>query len=64
MRYHIYKASRVYEGRPYSGPTSDGQPAQADQLCEAVKMWSLMCAHNPVGWRIRDTQINQDVNPE
>ena len=61
MRYHIYKASRVYEGRPYSGPTSHGQPAQADQLCEAVHLRDQMITKNPVGWCIRDTHTNQDV---
>jgi hypothetical protein len=61
MRYHIYKATRLYEGRPYAGPASDGQPAEVDKLCEAVILRDIMFTRNPVGWRIHDTATGQDV---
>lgn len=61
MRYHIYKATRLYEGRPYSGPANLGKPAQAEQLCEAVALVHKLSLTNPVGWRIHDTMTAQDV---
>jgi hypothetical protein len=61
MRYHIYKATRCYEGRPYCGPASQGQPAQANTLSEAVELQAQMLEHNPVGWNIRDTETKKDV---
>ena len=61
MRYHIYKGTRVYEGQPYSGPANQGEPAQSDQLCEAVALARKLTQNNPVGWCIRDTQTAQDV---
>lgn len=62
MRYHIYKATRLYEGRPYCGPASDGAPAEADQLSEAVTLRDQLLVRNPVGWRIHDTCTGQDVS--
>lgn len=62
MRYHIYKATRVYEGRPYSGPANQGQPAQAEMLCEAVALANKLSQTNPVGWRIWDTLTGQGVD--
>lgn len=63
MRYHIYKATRVYEGTPYSGPANNGEPAQADLLCDAIALAHKLLQTNPVGWRIHDTLMGQDVNP-
>ena len=61
MRYHIYKATRVYEGRPYEGASSGGQPAQADTIAQAQTMREQMLLLNPVGWRIHDTATGQDI---
>ena len=61
MRYHLYKATRLYEGRPYSGPANRGQPAQADSLPAALILRDQLCKINPVGWRIRDTLADQDI---
>lgn len=61
MRYHIYKATRVYAGTPYAGPANLGAPAEADTLCEAVALTHKLSQTNPVGWRIHDTQMGQDV---
>jgi hypothetical protein len=64
MRYHIYKSSRIYAGMPYTGPASDGEPAQADQLCDAVRLRDVMNSRNPVGWIIHDTVTQQDIFPD
>ena len=64
MRYHIYKATRTYTGTPYVGPTSDGDPAQAEQLCDAVRLRDVMNSRNPVGWIIHDTVTHQDIFPD
>jgi hypothetical protein len=61
MRYHIYKMTRLYAGAPYSGPANQGEPAQAETLHEAVALVNKLWHTNPVGWRIRDTLMCQDV---
>lgn len=62
MRYHLYKASRLYEGRPYCGPSSNSQPAEANSLNAARDLQQQLNKINPVGWRIRDTLTGQDVD--
>jgi hypothetical protein len=62
MRFHIYKATRLYEGRPYAGPANQGAPAQADLLCEALALVHTLSQTNPVGWRIHDTLTGKDVD--
>ncbi len=52
MVYHLVKRSRVYEGLPYCGPSSNNLPAQADTLEAAQKMQAELTARNPVGWDI------------
>jgi len=61
MRYHIYKATRLYEGHAYAGPANQGEPAHTDLLCEAVALARKLSQTNPVGWCIHDTQTAQDV---
>lgn len=61
MRYHIYKATRLYEGHAYAGAANQGAPAHADLLCEAVALAHKLGQHNPVGWRIHDTKLGEDV---
>ena len=55
MRYHIYKASRVYAGSPYCGPTSDNVPAEKETFLEARILAEEMTKRNPVGFSIYDT---------
>lgn len=62
MRYHIYKATRMYEGHAYAGPANKGLPAQSDILSEAVALAHKLSQTNPVGWCIRDTHTGQDVD--
>ena len=62
MRYHVYKGSRVYEGRPYQGPSSNGERAEADSLEEVIVLVRrLMAANSGVGWNVRDTQLGRDL---
>lgn len=61
MRFHLYKASRSYQGRPYTGPSSDNMPAWTETLEEARQLQDRMTQANPVGWIIRDTVLNKDV---
>jgi hypothetical protein len=64
MRYHLYKSSRLYEGRPYCGRSSGGVPAQAATLEAACEWFRCLTATNPgVGWIIWDTETNEDVRP-
>ena len=62
MRYHLFKKSRVYSGRPYCGPTSDNEPAEADTLEEAITLQQEMKYRNPVGWDIFDSETQEKVN--
>lgn len=62
-RYHLCKQTRVYEGEPYHGHTSESLglvgPAEFDNLEEAI-FWSLKFQqYNPVGWNVFDSQTGQ-----
>lgn len=61
MRYHIHKATRIYGGRPYQGPSNLGQPAEADTIEAAREIVARLASVNPVGWRIHDTLTAQEV---
>jgi len=60
MKYHLFKASRVYYGRPYCGPASDNIPAVAFSEDEAFKLYQYML-QNPVGWNIYEADTGEDV---
>jgi len=61
MKYHLFKQSRVYTGRAYSGPTSDNKPAEAETLAEAIVLQAKMTAANPVGWDIFLSETKEQV---
>jgi hypothetical protein len=56
MRYHLVKASRIDEGKPYKGPASGDTKAQADTLMGAKSLQAILTVANPVGWVIIDTR--------
>lgn len=61
MRYHLIKASRLYFGLPYCGPSSDNLPAEADTIEEAIQLVKKLNKRNPVGWMIVDSYIGEEV---
>jgi hypothetical protein len=62
MRYHIYKSTRVYEGRGYEGYSSEGVLCEFDSIKEAVKMYyKLQDFNSGVGWIILDTKHNEEL---
>lgn len=58
-RYHIFKLSRIYEGRPYCGPTSDGVPAEYNSLTEAKCAADNFLIRNAVGWQVFDSKSGE-----
>lgn len=52
MRYHLCKASRLYTGHAYNGPSSDGMSCESDDLDEALAMRGELLKANPVGWDV------------
>ena len=52
MKYHLFKQSRLYLGKPYCGPSSDNVPQEFDTLEEAKRARERLSARNPVGWNI------------
>jgi len=62
MKYHLFKKSRIYTGRAYSGATNDGKPAEAETLAEAYAMQAIMTASNPVGWNIFLSKTKEQVS--
>ena len=52
VMFHLFKASRVYEGRPYCGPTSNGKPAQYKTRLAAVRAANRFLKKNQVGWSV------------
>ena len=51
-KYHLFKETRLYEGLPYSGFTSDGHIMAFDTLEDARLAKILLNKINPVGWDI------------
>jgi len=56
MKYHLCKKSRMYHSRPYCGPSSNNEPAEADTLEEALVLQQEMTQVNPVGWDIYESE--------
>lgn len=53
MTYHLQKASRPYLGEPYSGPTSNGFPAEFESFEAASDALKIFTKKNSgVGWNI------------
>ena len=63
-RYHVIKASRIWQGHPYSGPSSRGKPAHADTLEGAFAWVSKLTKRNPVGWQIVDSESGEYIGPQ
>lgn len=61
MRYHICKQTRVYDGEPYCGYSSGDNPAESDDLDEAISMSKDMMKNNPVGWNVFDSMTDKLV---
>ena len=59
--FHIFKATRVYEGRPYCGPVSDGKVCEYTTLEQAIFEAEIMLARNPVGWMVYDAESGECV---
>jgi len=59
--YHLCKKSRVYNGVPYNGPTSNYKDASTPSLKEARIMARRFTVLNPVGWDIYDSKTNKIV---
>lgn len=55
MRYHLCKQTRLYNGQPYCGPTSNGKPAESNSLDRAIRMAKKFNIENPVGWNVYDS---------
>ena len=60
--YHLFKQTRIYEGRPYCGSTSDGFPAEWNTLSEARAAQRMFNERNPVGWNIYDADTGELVD--
>ena len=54
--YHLCKQSRVYDGDPYRGPTSNGMLAEYETLEEAKVAQRDFTESNPVGWNIYNAE--------
>lgn len=61
MKYHLCKATRIYGGEPYNGPSSNGMNAEAETLEEAKIMADKLNERNPVGWNIWDSETGKIV---
>ena len=62
MRYHIYKATRSYEGRGYQGPSSNNVLCEFDSIFNTFKMYVHLCEYNSgVGWNIFDTKHQEKL---
>lgn len=61
MAYHLFKQSRIYEGRPYCGPTSNNVPASFATFDGAFSAKRIFTEKNPVGWDIYDADTQKLV---
>lgn len=60
--YHLCKQTRIYDGYPYRGPTSDGMPAEYEKLEEAKNAQADFNERNPVGWNIYYSETGKLVD--
>ena len=63
-RYHVIKASRVWHGRAYCGPSSRHCYAHADTLEGAFAWVAKLTKRNPVGWQIIDSETGEYIGPQ
>ena len=61
MRYHLCKKSRLYDGHPYIGPSSDNVRAETDSVEHAREWADNMTKFNPVGFDIYDSTTGEKV---
>ena len=59
LKYHIIKLARIYEGRPYCGPTSGFVPAEYDSLPDAKFAADDFLTRNAVGWQVFDSETGE-----
>lgn len=62
MSYHLFKQSRVYQGQPYCGPTSNNIPAKFETIEQAEQAQELFTKSNPVGWNIFEAETGKLIN--
>ena len=60
-RYHVFKASRLYEGVPYCGAASNYESAQFDTQEQAIKTASELSKNNPVGFVVYDSHTLERI---
>lgn len=59
--YHIVKQTRVYDGDPYCGYSSDNIPMEFNTIEEAVIKAKELQLLNPVGWNVFDSSTRRCV---
>lgn len=59
--FHLSKRTRIYDGEPYCGYTSDGVPAEYHTIEEARTARDKFQEFNPVGWNIYDAKTRELV---
>lgn len=62
MKFHLFKKSRQYCGRPYCGPASDNKPAEANDIYLAQRLEMELTNRNPVGFDIYDSETGEKVH--
>ena len=60
--FHLFKKSRVYDGTPYRGPTSNYSPAEYVTIEEALSAQKSFTERNPVGWDVYDAKTGELVD--
>ncbi len=61
MRYHVCKQTRLYQGFPYAGYSSNDEPCDSDDLDEALALAADLQKRNPIGWNVYDSQTGKLV---
>jgi hypothetical protein len=61
MKFHLCKQTRLYDGEPYCGPTSDHKPMEFNTLQEARIAVIVLNNLNPTGWNIWDSETHKLV---
>jgi hypothetical protein len=60
--FHIEKQTRIYDGEPYCGPSSNYIPLAFASIEEAKRKISLLNEINPVGWNIWNSNTRELVH--
>lgn len=60
-KFHVFRATIPYEGRPYCGPDSHLKVAEYSTEEQAMFDAEIFAARSGVGWRVYDSETGECI---